>query len=64
MGAREEAPMDHFPKQRTVTPILREDGTIYFRNASKPISEWLCEWTLPVLWFLVALVLVGTMLSM
>jgi len=41
----------------------REDGTVYFQNVSRPISERLYEWTLPVLWSLVAVVLVGAIFS-
>ena len=49
--------------QTTVTPVLRDDGTVYFAYAGKPISERLCEWTLGALWFLVLAVIVTTMLT-
>ena len=48
---------------QTVTPVLRDDGTVYFAYAGKPISERLCEWTLGALWFLVLVVIVTTMLT-
>ena len=55
-----------FGTARTVTSILREDGTVYFdvQYAPKPLSEKLCEWTLALLWFLVVAVLVAAVFSM
>jgi hypothetical protein len=52
--------------QRTLNPILREDGTVYFDidQASRPISEKLCEWTLALLWCLAAAVLVAAIFPM
>jgi hypothetical protein len=51
---------DPFQMDRTVTPVLRDDGTVYFQRVRKPISERVCEWTLGILWFAVAAVLVAT----
>ena len=51
---------DPFEMDRTVTPVLRDDGTVYFQRVRKPISERLCEWTLGILWFLVGAVLIAT----
>ena len=53
---------EYLRTERTVTPVLREDGTVYFHER-RPISERLCEWTLGFLWFLVGVVLVGTVFS-
>ena len=49
-----------FDTERTVTPVLREDGTVYFEQTRRPLSERVCQWTIGLLWFLVAVVLVGT----
>jgi hypothetical protein len=51
---------------RTLNPILREDGTVYFDidQASRPISERLCQWSLALLWFLAAGVLVAAIFPM
>jgi len=45
----------------TVIPVLREDGTVYFDYVGKTIHQRLCEWTLAVLWSLVAGVIVATL---
>jgi hypothetical protein len=42
----------------TVIPILRNDGTVYFRYAGKTISQRLGDWMLAFLWFLVLAVIV------
>lgn len=51
---------DPFQLDRTVTPVLRDDGTVYFERVRKPIGERLCEWTLAILWVLVGGVLIAT----
>ena len=51
---------DPLQMDRTVMPVLRDDGTVYFERVRKPISERLCEWTLAVLWALVGAVLIAT----
>ncbi|HZO04697.1 MAG TPA: hypothetical protein VFB93_26200 [Burkholderiales bacterium] len=50
---------------RSVTSILREDGTVYFavQYAPKPVSERVLDWTLAGLWLMVAAVLVATAFS-
>jgi hypothetical protein len=52
----------HSATETTVTPMLREDGTVYFRYAGKPINERLRGWALAFLWFLVPVVIVATLL--
>lgn len=42
-----------------LTPVLREDGTIYFDYVNEPRSELLYELALAFLWFLVPVVLAG-----
>lgn len=51
---------ERFGSETTVIPVLREDGTVYFRYAPKPISERLCDWVLAFLWLLVPVVGVAT----
>ena len=36
----------------TVVPVLRDDGTTYFRYVDKTIGQRICEWTLASLWLL------------
>ena len=50
---------------RSVTSILREDGTVYFevQYAPKPTSERLLDWALAGLWLMVAAVLVAAAFS-
>ena len=45
----------------TLIPLLRDDGTVYFQPASKPIDERLCEWAVSVLWILMLGVILGTL---
>jgi len=45
----------------TLIPVLRDDGTVYFEAASKPIDERLCEWTVSLLWVLMLGVIVLTL---
>jgi hypothetical protein len=45
----------------TLIPLLRDDGTVYFRPASRPIDERLCEWAVSALWALMLAVIVGTL---
>ena len=45
----------------TLIPLLREDGTVYFESASKPIDERLCEWAVSALWVLMLAVIVITL---
>lgn len=52
--------IDRFGTETTVIPVLREDGTVYFRYAPKPISVRVCDWTLAFLWVLVPVVVVAT----
>lgn len=47
--------------ETTAVPVLRDDGTIYFRYA-KTIGERLCEWAVASLWLLAGGVLVSTLL--
>lgn len=47
----------------TVITLLREDGTVHFRRAPRPIIERLCEWTLIVLWLLVPVVIATVLWS-
>jgi len=41
----------------TVTPLLRDDGTVYFEYGPKPMQERICEWALPALWLLMLAVI-------
>jgi hypothetical protein len=43
----------HPGAETTVVPIMREDGTVYFRYPGKAINERLRDWALAFLWFLV-----------
>jgi hypothetical protein len=52
----------HSTAQTTVTTIMREDGTVYFRYAGKTTNERLCQWTLAFLWSLVPAVIVAAVL--
>jgi len=45
----------------TLIPLLRDDGTVYFESASKPIDERLCEWTVSALWVLMLAVIALTL---
>jgi len=45
----------------TLIPLLREDGTVYFESACKPIDERLCEWTVSALWVLMLAVIALTL---
>ena len=45
----------------TLIPLLRDDGTVYFESAARPIDERLCEWTVSVLWLLMLAVIVITL---
>ena len=51
---------EYFGTETTVIPVLREDGTVYFKYAAKPISVRLCDWTLAFLWVLVPVVVIAT----
>ena len=42
-----------------VIPVLRDDGTVYFQDASKTLGERLCEWTLALLWVSAAAVTIA-----
>jgi hypothetical protein len=44
-----------------MVPVLRDDGTVYFESAPKPLDERLCEWAVSVLWVLMLAVIVGTL---
>jgi len=52
--------MTKYRRQRSVTAIVREDGTVYF-NAAKPLSERVLEWTTAALWLLAIVVALGVM---
>ena len=52
----------HFGIETTVVPILRQDGTVHFRRAPKPLSERLCDWGLVFLWLLVPMVTIASIL--
>jgi hypothetical protein len=45
-----------------VTPVLREDGTVYFDYARKARSEIVYEIALACLWFLMPLVVAGVLI--
>jgi len=47
--------------ETTITPILRDDGTVYFQYDDKTLGERFCQWTLGLLWFLVAAVTVAAL---
>jgi hypothetical protein len=44
--------------QTTITPILRNDGTVHFQYAGRPLEQRLCEWTTALLWVLTLAVIV------
>ena len=46
----------------TVVPVLRDDGTTYFRYVGKTVGERICEWALISLWLLVGGVTIATLL--
>ena len=52
----------HSAAETTVIPVLRDDGTVYFKYVRKTIDERLCEWAVAFLWFLVLAVIVATVL--
>ena len=39
-------------------PVLRHDG----QDSLQPISDWLYGWTLPLVWFVLAVVLLARIL--
>lgn len=45
----------------TLTPVLRDDGTVYFESGPRPIDERLCEWAVSILWVLMLAVIVVTL---
>ena len=45
----------------TLIPLLRDDGTVYFESAARPIDERLCEWAVSALWVLMLAVIVITL---
>jgi hypothetical protein len=49
-----------FGVDTSITPILRQDGTVHFRYPPKPVVERLCEWSLAFLWILVPVVVIAT----
>ena len=51
-------------KGRSVTAVMRDDGTVYFNvEAEKPAGELLLECVTGVLWFCAIAVVVATILS-
>lgn len=50
-----------------VTPVLGQDGVVYFEHVPmpigepKPVTERLCQWTLVFLWSLVPAVAVAAL---
>jgi hypothetical protein len=48
----------HSTMQTTITPILRNDGTVHFQYAGRPLEQRLCEWTTALLWLLTFVVIV------
>jgi len=51
-------------KGRSVTAVMRDDGTVYFNvEAEKPAGELLLECVTGVLWFCAIAVIVATIFS-
>lgn len=50
--------MTKYRRERSVTAVIRQDGTVYF-NAAKPLGERVLEWTTAGLWVLAIVVAVG-----
>ena len=51
-------------KGRSVTAVMRDDGTVYFDiEATKPVGDLILECVTGVLWFSVIAVLVATIFS-
>ena len=48
----------HSAMQTTITPILRNDGTVHFQYAGRPLEQRLCQWTTALLWLLALAVIV------
>lgn len=48
--------------ETTVTPILRQDGTVHFRYAGKTMAARLRDWTLAFLWVLIPAVTIVILL--
>ena len=46
----------------TVVPVLRDDGTTYFRYVSKTAGERACQWALIAAWLLMGGVIITTLL--
>jgi hypothetical protein len=46
----------------TVTPILRDDGIVYFHYENKTLGERVCQWTLALLWLLAGGVAVAALI--
>lgn len=44
--------------QTTITPILRNDGTVHFQYAGRSLEQRLCEWTTALLWLVTFAVIV------
>lgn len=50
-----------FGGDTTVSPILGNDGRVYFDLTPKPLSDRIVESVIGVLWFCVAVVLIATL---
>ena len=50
--------MTKYRRERSLTAVIRQDGTVYF-NAAKPLGERVLEWTTAALWLLAIVVAVG-----
>ena len=60
----------HFATRTAVTPVLGENGVVYFEHVPmptgrdpKPVTERLCQWTLVFLWSLVPVVAFAALLA-